>query len=41
MITPPVGARPPGAHVRDYNENLNVEWDHPLVEWNQIDPDGT
>ena len=40
-FAPPVGARPPGAHVRDYNENLNVEWDHPLVEWNQIDPDGT
>lgn len=40
-FAPPVGARPPGAHVANYDENLNVEWDHPLFEWNEIDPDGS
>jgi len=40
-FAPPVGARPAGAHLGDYNENLNVEWDHPLFEWNEIDPDGS
>ena len=37
----PVGVRPPSAHVADYDENLNVERDVPLLEWNKIDPDGS
>jgi phosphatidylserine/phosphatidylglycerophosphate/cardiolipin synthase-like enzyme/outer membrane protein OmpA-like peptidoglycan-associated protein len=37
----PRGQRPAAARVADYDENLNVEPNHPQRTWDQIDPDGS